>query len=47
MAAAPLTTPFTLRELEVSEHAATLLWIVSGMLLALLVVWSTGPHAAL
>jgi hypothetical protein len=44
MATAPLDTGFTARELAVSERAAALLWIVSGMLLALLVLWSTGPH---
>jgi hypothetical protein len=44
MATAPLDTGFTPRELAASERAAAMLWIVSGALLGLIVLWSTGPH---
>jgi hypothetical protein len=44
MSSAPLDTPFTIRELEISRQAAGLLWIASGLLLGVLVLWSTGPH---
>ena len=44
MAEQPWTPAFTRRELRYSGYAAAGLWLLSGALLALLVVWSTGPH---
>lgn len=43
MASQPLRTPFTSRELTIGRHVATALWIVSGALLLMLLVWSLRP----
>jgi hypothetical protein len=44
MAAQPLPTGYTRRELTFGRHVATGLWLLSGVLLVTLVFWTTAPR---